>query len=128
MGFKNKKLIDFVPIDLNEENVKTIFNRCLASKNDDIIIYSSLFPKEGGYDKPDKPITFSKEKILKNIKNIRYLFGQLERVHESSFTIYSSTGSKKYTHENWTTNPRNFNGTYALRCCFWFNVSFWCKE
>lgn len=31
MGFKNKKKSNFVPIDLNEDNVKTIFERCLAA-------------------------------------------------------------------------------------------------
>lgn len=30
MGFKNKKN-NFVPLDLNEDNVQTIFSRCLAT-------------------------------------------------------------------------------------------------
>lgn len=34
MGFKNKKIIRFVPLTLNEENAQAIFNRCLEMKED----------------------------------------------------------------------------------------------
>lgn len=33
MGFKFKKPTEFVPLDLNSENVQTIFKRCLAIGN-----------------------------------------------------------------------------------------------
>lgn len=104
MGFKNKKIIQFTPLDLNENTVETLFNRCLAKNTDGTIISSSLFPQSAGYKKPDTPITFSQEKIQKDKQNIIYLYGQLERVHDNLHTIYSTSGSKKYTHENWTTN------------------------
>lgn len=31
MGFKNKKTIQPIAIDLNEDNVQSIFKRCLAT-------------------------------------------------------------------------------------------------
>ncbi len=117
MGFKNKKKIDFVPMDLNEDNVETLFNRCLANEQTETKILSSLFPANNGYENPDKPITFSNQKILENKKNIRYLFGQLETVHQAIPNIYSTLGTKKYTNINWTNNTRYLYEISSFRIC-----------
>lgn len=106
MGFKNKKVIKFVPIDLNEANVQTIFNRCLATEDTDIVISVSLFSKEE-HEKVDTPITFDKEEIEKERKNIRYLMGQIKSVHEDLSIMYSTIGTQKYNGEIWTAEPEN---------------------
>lgn len=31
MGFKNNKKTTFIPLELTEKNVQTVFNRCLAT-------------------------------------------------------------------------------------------------
>ena len=76
----------FRPIDLNEDNVQAIFNRCLATKDtpeaDEQL--SILFKKIMGYEEDSKPIVFSKSKMEQNKKNILYLMGQLDSVHKGS--------------------------------------------
>ena len=50
MGFLNKKPIikteSFQPLELNEDNVQAIFNRCLATKDSVDFIGATLFTKE----------------------------------------------------------------------------------
>ena len=70
MGFLNKKPIikaeDFHPIDLNEDNVQAIFNRCLKTdetKNfENVILYTTDF----GFEETENPIVFDKDVIQKN--------------------------------------------------------------
>ena len=45
MGFKNKKETKFVPVDLNETNVETIFKRCLLTNQSKEMRVSILFQK-----------------------------------------------------------------------------------
>ena len=76
MGFLNKKPIikteSFQPLELNEDNVQAIFNRCLAIKDSVDFIGATLFTKETGFSENSKQIVFDKNGILKN--NPQFLF------------------------------------------------------
>ncbi|MCD7946536.1 MAG: hypothetical protein LUF81_08065, partial [Clostridiales bacterium] len=87
--FGNKKELiadnnGFRPIDLNETNVEVIFKRCLLNENNrhrQVSTRSFLFLKELGYDVSKDKIYFDKNTIIANRKNIEYLFGQLQSIH-----------------------------------------------
>ena len=73
--------------ELNEANVQAIFNRCLATDSTTEYIKSVLYQKEHGYAENSNPILFDKKALLDNLKNIRYLYGQLITVHLDTNTI-----------------------------------------
>ena len=133
MGLRDKyaKKIEeqgFRPIDLNEDNVQAIFNRCLAGDSTTEYIKSVLYHKERDYltdsdlteeltkelneklwyTGSDHLILFDKNALLDNLKNIRYLYGQLIAVHRDTNSIHTdnSGGSvmKNYQGKIWTTN------------------------
>ena len=56
----------FRPIDLNEDNVQAIFNRCIATKDSVDFIGVTLFTKETGFSENSKQIVFDRKEILKN--------------------------------------------------------------
>ncbi|MCD7880864.1 MAG: hypothetical protein LUG47_04185 [Clostridiales bacterium] len=99
---------DRIVRDLNEENVQEIFKRCLINENNrhrQVSTRSFLFLKELGYDVSKDKIYFDKNTIIANRKNIEYLFGQLQPIHNSKKTSISLEDfCKKYTKENWTAN------------------------
>lgn len=75
----------FEPLELTEGNVQAIFNRCLAKEEATERASAILFSRATGFSSKDvKIINFDKEKLLANRKNIEYLFGQLEAVHNSN--------------------------------------------
>ena len=99
----------FKPQELNEANVQAIFNRCLATDSTTEHIKSVLYQKEHGYAESSNPILFDKKALLDNLKNIRYLYGQLITVHLDTNTIntHEDSGSpamKNYRGEIWTMN------------------------
>lgn len=121
MGFKNKKVIkSFTPIELNEENVQTIFKRCLAGDSTVEKQSSALFRAQYGFENTSTPISFDRKKILDNKDTIKYLYGQLEAIHSSNFVFAPSDLVKKYSSLSWTNNKRNFNGTFTFRKCYSF--------
>lgn len=65
----------FHPLELNEGNVQAIFNRCLATKDDDRDEFygSVLFQKALGYDEDSKPVFFNKKRVEQN-KKIFFIF------------------------------------------------------
>lgn len=66
----------FAPLELDEINVQAIFNRCLAKKDTMSIARSQLFLINMGYGgNEDVPIHFDKDLLLKNKRNIEYLYG-----------------------------------------------------
>lgn len=74
----------FKPLELNEENVQAIFNRCLLKEESKEIERAILFSILLGYSEEKELIVeFDKHTLLKNEKNIRYLYGQLSAVHTS---------------------------------------------
>ena len=95
--------------ELNEANVQAIFNRCLATDSTTEYIKSVLYQKEHGYAENSNPILFDKKALLDNLKNIRYLYGQLITVHLDTNTINTHEDSdsptmKNYRGEIWTMN------------------------
>ena len=71
MGLRDKyaKKIEeqgFRPIDLNEDNVRAIFERCLATEDSVDFIGATLFTKEYGFAENSKQIVFDKKELLKN--------------------------------------------------------------
>ena len=87
MGFLNKKPIirqeGFHPLELNEDNVRAIFERCLAKETSLEKKSSILFYREFGYEKDDIGIVFDKTALHTNRKSIEYLYGQLAVTHGS---------------------------------------------
>ena len=104
MEKKTEKPPEFIPIDLNEGNVQAIFNRCLKTdetKNfENVILYTTDF----GFEKTENPIVFDKDVIQKNVRTIKFLYGQLALVHECQFSITCETGNTKYDKTLWTKN------------------------
>ena len=120
MGFLNKKPIikteGFHPIDLNEDNVQAIFNRCLATKdtpNADVQL-SVLFKKVMGYDKDSDPMAFCRSKIEQNKKNVLYLMGQLDSVHRDSRDITAKESIFRYDGKQWATTNAVIGELYHL--------------
>lgn len=103
MGFKNKKPV-FTPLDLNEENVHTIFNRCLATDKTKNTQHITLFLNALGFSENSKPIIFDKEKLESNQQQIMYLYGQLNDTHQNVIRITPNSASIKYNSEKWTNN------------------------
>ena len=120
---------DFRPIDLNEDNVRAIFERCLAGDSTTEYIKSVLYHKERDYltdsdlteeltkelneklwyTRSDHLILFDKNALLDNLKNIRYLYGQLIAVHRDTNSIHTDEDSdssvmKNYQSKIWTMN------------------------
>lgn len=82
---------DRIVRDLNEENVQEIFKRCLINENNrhrQVSTRSFLFLKELGYDVSKDKIYFDKNTIIANRKNIEYLFGQLQPIHNSKKNLH----------------------------------------
>lgn len=101
--YKRDKGNEFVPIDLNEANIKKIFSACIAtSKNIEDNVGAMLFSKRFGYKENSRPIFFDKETLEFYRNSIRFLFGQLKIVHDGETYITPSSVSKKYTGEIWT--------------------------
>ena len=87
MGLRDKyakKIAEqgFNPLDLTEENVQAIFERCLATSESKNKTWAEMFYLSLGYKEEDStPITFDSDIISKNKKLIMYLYGQLDCVH-----------------------------------------------
>ena len=106
VGFLNKKPIikaeGFHPIDLNEDNVQAIFERCLATGDTKNLTAPILFALKNGYSEDSKPIVFDKGKITANSATIEYLFAQLHDVHTSKGFIAPMSVTIKYDKSMWT--------------------------
>ena len=106
MGFLNKKPVirqkGFHPLELNEDNVRAIFNRCLATDDTKNLTAPILFALKNGYSEDSKPIVFDKDKITANSATIEYLFAQLHDVHTSKGFIAPMSVTIKYDKSTWT--------------------------
>ena len=114
MGLKDKlkkyndehKEDGFHPLELTEGNVQAIFNRCLESKDTVAIARAILFPIVLGYGRnEDIPIHFDEDLLLKNKRNIEYLYGQLYSVHAGTHSTVDQSiesFSKTYLGNHWT--------------------------
>mgnify|MGYP006864514348 CR=1 FL=1 len=98
----------FKPLDLNEDNVQAIFNRCLYSTDSKERSEARLFYTRLGYSEEEaNPIYFDKDILIENKPNIEYLYGQLDSVHTGKYKTESQTIKdfiKSYTQKNWSQN------------------------
>lgn len=106
---KEEIIRSFTPIELNEGNVQSLFEKCLATESTAVYVESILYQKAFGYEEDSNPIYFDSEKLLNNLKYIRYLYGQLKTTHEHSNTISTSEQNTdrvmlNYKDEIWTEN------------------------
>ena len=120
---KEEIIKSFTPLDLNEGNVQAIFNRCLATDETNEYIESILQKKSDGYAQDSDPILFDKQKLLSNLKNIRYLYGQLLTTHKHTNTINTSVNGKtnvmtNYMGNTWIANKRYINAIFSFRSWF----------
>ena len=106
----------FKPQELNEGNVQAIFNRCIATKDDDLeeLSRSVLFQRDLGYDEDSKPVYFNKKKVEQNKQSIFYLLGQLRSVHTSDSNITSAESVYKYDDVQWTDDTVTLMMLYHL--------------
>ena len=116
MGFLNKKPIikaeGFHPIDLNEDNVQAIFNRCLSNGGEETT-YAQVLQKALSGKESDL-VKFSQAKITENSKNISYLLGQLKGVHKKERLMLLEYGIMNYNGKKWTTSPGILLKLYEL--------------
>lgn len=124
MGFLNKKPIikneGFRPIDLNEDNVQAIFNRCLAKEGEDF--YNVQVAGSELTKNPSDIVPLSKQKMKKNAQNIRYLLGQLKTIHLPDVkAITLQEGFFRYDNHVWTKDFYSLFQLYALALgCVYF--------
>lgn len=88
MGFLNKKPVirqeGFHPLELNEDNLRAIFERCLAKPDSKKFSYATLFPTTHGYELgAEKQIQFDTVALVENMRSIEYLFGQIQEAHRT---------------------------------------------
>ena len=102
-----KQLIEaekYKPIELNEDNVNTIYRRCLPTEDTpkEDIIGSYLFSEKAGFDKNSSPFCFDEKKLIKEFKNIAYILGQLYDVHVTrDGNLYLKKKKKNYMGIPW---------------------------
>ncbi len=103
-------------IDLNEENVRNIFNYCLATEEtpaEDIISTSFI---ESDIQTPIPSIQLSRSTVNNNYLKLLYLVGQLENVHKVNFAFRINDGFKKYDGSYWTQDKTAVFSLYYLSC------------
>lgn len=110
-------MLPFEPLVLNDENVRTIYDRCLAgdeTPNEDRA-QSMAFLGICGYARDVfRPVFFSKTKIAQDKTNLYYLYGQLAGVHVPEDVPYAphptiSVGGcmRNYRGETWFKEKRS---------------------
>lgn len=108
MQKKAEKPPEFIPIDLNEANVRAIFNRCLFTLETKNCAEGRPFYQRLGYSEEEaKPVYFDQDILLKNKKAILYLFGQVSAVHTGKAKNEAQTIADfmmAYSGNNWTNN------------------------
>ena len=97
----------FKPQELNEGNVRAIFNRCLATDetSKDNVSGSILFSRTLGYKPSDEIVFyFDRNKLIANKANIEYLFGQLKNTHEENECMSIEDAFYNYQGRKWISN------------------------
>ena len=102
----------FKPQELNEDNVRAIFERCLA-KEDEPSTFAQVLQKALSGKESDV-VRFSQAKISENSKNISYLLGQLKAVHKKEGLMLLEYGIMTYNGKKWTTSADNLLKLYEL--------------
>lgn len=95
----------FTPLELNEGNVQAIFNRCLAKEDSKDVVSALIASTVTGFQESDiKIISFDKDTLIANRKNIEYLYGQLKCVHAPARRIPLSDFFLSYLSYAWTSD------------------------
>ena len=102
-----KKLIaneKFSPLELTEDNVNTIYRRCLPKEDTkpEDIVENWIFSKKNGFSEDGKPFYFNEVQLQKDYKNIVYMLGQLYDVHiTKDGYLYLKNFSLNYNNQLW---------------------------
>ena len=121
MGRLKKTFSDkhYACLDLNEMNVQTIFNRCLATKGapEENVSKSILFSRTLGYKPSDEILLcFDKQKLLENEKSIKYLYGQLKAAHQGADKLSIESAFYTYSGKAWTADKAHLLELLYLGC------------
>ena len=102
--------------DLNEENVKRIFNFCRATKETpkDKILMASFITEDVPFDIPKVPLNRDNIRVMRPA--INYIFGQLNFIHSRKLEMKLADGFKKYDGTDWTANKALLFSLYYLGC------------
>ena len=106
----------FKPLDLNEGNVRAIFNRCLAAEEVDAGDSFSIRILSKEVTSKETPLVFLSDKNINlNKQAIKYLLGQINIFHKNyNNTLILQEGFKKYDGTFWTKDYDNLFQLYAL--------------
>lgn len=107
MKFERKDMLD-----LTEENVKKVFNYCLATKETKDPFKAEFLEETQNMKLPN--IFMSKQKIIEKVWVIRYLLCQLAAIHEDKALLPLLDGYRKYDGTNWTENKGTLFMLYYL--------------
>lgn len=95
---------EFLPSNLKENVIRSLFRDSLATKDSKKIKRVVLFQKENGFPNDSKAIYFD-EQIINEIKpTIEYISGQLRAVHNGEKTLDTTTAKVLYNGDLWTEN------------------------
>lgn len=100
-GIKTNK---FRPLELNERNVNTLFNRCLPNEHEvqHFLCYSTqvLIPEITGRESQE--VSLSIEKVNEYKSTILYSLGQIESFHSDREVLALEEGFLRYDGVIWT--------------------------
>ena len=101
-------------LDLNEENVRKVFNYTLATSNTpkDIIGSYSFISTSCNINIPK--MNFDKTKLKEMKASINYMLGQFKAVHSNSLSMGLQDGFQKYDGSTWTNNKFAVFSLYYL--------------
>lgn len=111
-----KRKLDY--LDLNQENVLSVYKECLIPKEDigknpEDECKTKIFTVEScGQDSPE--VVFSEEKIDINLPNIEFLLGQLKVTHDCMKGFTLPMGFINYKNEPWTKDNGTLMALYYL--------------
>ncbi len=105
-------------LDLNQENVLTLYKECLIPKSDvginpDDECKTKIFSIQScGKDSPE--VVFNKKKIEDNTEIIEHWLGQLKVSHDSIKGFTLPMGFINYNNETWTKDNTTLMALYYL--------------
>lgn len=112
-------------VDLNEGEVQSIYNRCLATEEekksfDKRIILQILQPDLT--KRESEEVILSSQQVDKNNLIIKFLLGQIKNIHENNSAIGLQEGFIKYDNTVWT---KDYDTLFKLYClsqsCGWLS-------
>ena len=101
-------------IDLNEENIRSIFSDCIATEQTPVEDIISTTFIESDIQTPIPSIQLSRSCLSENSLTIAYLTGQLENVHKGKLIFHINDGLKKYDGSYWTKDKMAVFSLYYL--------------